>query len=74
MRWIYQRLPVKHGQVSIVALTHPSLYYANVAHHRFQSYTGIAAEREMIEIAKATVFNEDHGTSGPGQAYQDLSL
>jgi uracil-DNA glycosylase family 4 len=49
---IYQRLLVKHGQVSIVPLTHPSLYYANVARRKFQSYTGIAAEREMIKIAQ----------------------
>jgi uracil-DNA glycosylase family 4 len=52
---IYQRLPVTHGQVSIVALTHPSLYYANVARRRFRSHTGIEAEREMIETAKAAM-------------------
>jgi len=71
---IYQPLLIKHGRVSIVALTHRSLYYANVVRRRFQSYTGIAAEREMIEIVKATVCNDDQGTSGTGSAYQDLSL
>ncbi|MGH9629211.1 MAG: hypothetical protein ACRD7E_12900, partial [Bryobacteraceae bacterium] len=50
---IYPRSPMAHGRVSVVALTHPSLYYANVARRRFRSYTGTDAERAMLDAAKA---------------------
>lgn len=49
---IYGPFSVKHGEVALVALTHPALHYANVARRRFRSYTGMDAEVMMVQAAK----------------------
>jgi uracil-DNA glycosylase len=41
--------PGPHGRVALVALIHPSLYFANVRRRRFQGYCGREAERAMIQ-------------------------
>jgi len=48
---VYTDLPVAHGGVALVALTHPSLYFANVGRRRFQGLMGLDAERAMIRSA-----------------------
>ena len=45
---VYRDLPAAHGPVALVALTHPSLYFANVGRRRFQCLAGIDAERAMV--------------------------
>jgi len=45
---VYRDLPSAHGRVALVALTHPSLYFANVGRRRFQCLAGIDAERAMV--------------------------
>jgi hypothetical protein len=50
---IYGPFIVKHRKVALVALTHPALYFANVARRRFGDHTGIEAERAMVQAAKA---------------------
>lgn len=37
---IYLSLAVAHGEVALVALTHPSLYFVNVRHRRFGALRG----------------------------------
>jgi hypothetical protein len=49
---------VKHGKVALVALTHPGLYFANVARRRFGDYAGIEAEGAMVQAAKALIMIE----------------
>lgn len=49
---------VKHGKVALVALTHPALYFANVARRRFGDRTGIQAEGAMVQAAKALIMSE----------------
>ena len=50
---IYQGLPAAHGSVSLVALTHPSLYFANIRRRRYLGHQGLAAERAMIQQAES---------------------
>lgn len=45
---VYRDLPAAHGSVALVALTHPSLYFANVGRRRFQGLEGIDAESAMV--------------------------
>jgi hypothetical protein len=46
---VYRDLPAPHGRVALVALTHPSLYFANVQRRRYQGMAGQDAERAMIQ-------------------------
>ncbi len=55
---VYRDLPAAHGRVALVALTHPSLYFANVGRRRFQSHEGQVAEMAMIQSVAAGI----HGT------------
>jgi uracil-DNA glycosylase family 4 len=48
---VYRDLSAAHGRVALVALTHPSLYFANVGRRRFQGLEGLDAERAMIQQA-----------------------
>ena len=48
---VYRDLPAAHGSVALVALTHPSLYFANVGRRRFQDLVGLNAERAMVKSA-----------------------
>ena len=45
---VYRDLPAAHGPVALVALTHPSLYFANVGRRRYQCLAGVDAERAMV--------------------------
>ena len=46
---IYAALRLPHGPVSLVALTHPSLYYSNVRRRRYAGSTGVQAEVLMLK-------------------------
>lgn len=48
---VYRGLPGGHGSVALVALTHPSLYFANVRRRRFLGHHGLEAERAMVQEA-----------------------
>jgi hypothetical protein len=52
---IFAPLAVSHGEVALVALTHPALYFANVGRRRFGYCGGIEAERAMVRAAKAVI-------------------
>jgi uracil-DNA glycosylase len=48
---VYSKLPAAHGKVALVALTHPSFYFANVGRRRFLNYQGFDAEKAMVQRA-----------------------
>jgi uracil-DNA glycosylase family 4 len=48
---VYIGLAAAHGRVALVALTHPSLYFANVRRGRFLGHQGFDAEAAMIQQA-----------------------
>jgi uracil-DNA glycosylase family 4 len=48
---VYRDLSAAHGCVALVALTHPSLYFANVRRRRFLDRHGLDAERAMVQHA-----------------------
>jgi uracil-DNA glycosylase len=50
---IFTNVPFGHGPVEIVALTHPSLYGANVGRRHYERLTGRQAEQSMIADAIA---------------------
>jgi uracil-DNA glycosylase family 4 len=56
---IYAPMRAPHGQVAIVPLTHPSLYFVNVGRRRFADHVGIEAERAMVRAAAALVTKEE---------------
>ena len=58
---VYRDLPAAHGRVALVALTHPSLYFANVGRRRFQSHLGQDAEREMVQSVAAGIHHPVRG-------------
>ena len=45
---IYHPVSLAHGAVTVVALTHPSLYHANVGRRKYGQLGGAEAEKEMI--------------------------
>lgn len=48
---VYNGLRGPHGPVALVALTHPSLYFANVRRRRFRELQGFDAEKAMVQSA-----------------------
>jgi uracil-DNA glycosylase len=50
---VYGPLRLPHGDVTVVALTHPSLYYANVGRRRYAGFAGIEAEKAMVDCARS---------------------
>jgi hypothetical protein len=54
---VYRDLPTVHGSTALVALTHPSLYFANVGRRRFQDLVGLDAERAMVQSAAKGILN-----------------
>ncbi len=59
---VYHDLPAAHGSVALVALTHPSLYFANVGRRRFRGLKGLDAERAMVQTAAGKIEGWAHGT------------
>ena len=57
---VYRDLPAAHGSVALVALTHPSLYFANVGRRRFQGLEGLNAERAMVQSTAGGILRERH--------------
>jgi uracil-DNA glycosylase len=45
---IYPSVSLPHGNATVVALTHPSFYYANVGRRKYGQLTGAEAEKGMI--------------------------
>ena len=45
---IYRSVSLPHGRVTVVALTHPSFYHANVWRRRYGQLTGAESEKGMI--------------------------
>jgi hypothetical protein len=39
------------NQISVVPLTHPSMYFANIHRRSFQGFTGLEAEKAMVQQA-----------------------
>jgi uracil-DNA glycosylase len=52
---IYGPLPLAHGGATLVPLTHPALYFANVGRRTFRDHRGIEAERALVRAAKALI-------------------
>jgi uracil-DNA glycosylase len=53
---IYRSVSLPHGRVTVVALTHPSFYHANVWRRRYGELTEAEAERAMIVDALKIAF------------------
>jgi hypothetical protein len=51
---IYPGVSLQHGAVTIVALTHPSYYAANVGRRRYKDLAGSEAEQSMMTDALVT--------------------
>jgi hypothetical protein len=47
----YPRVDLRYGESTILALTHPSLYFVNVRHRRYLDQVGAAAEAAMVRDA-----------------------
>ena len=52
---IYSPVHFPHGDGAVVALTHPSLYNANVFRRRYAGFVGIEAEKAMVDAARSVV-------------------
>ncbi len=48
---MFCRLPLGYGDATLVVLTHPSLYYANVWRRRYLHFVGAEAEAAMVRDA-----------------------
>jgi uracil-DNA glycosylase len=56
---IYRSVPLAHGGTAIVALTHPSFYYANVWRRRYATFVGAGAEQAMIRAGLVAAFGSN---------------
>ena len=53
---VYGPVLLPHGQTVLVALTHPSLYHANVHRRRYRGLIGAKAEQAMLQAGLAEAF------------------
>jgi uracil-DNA glycosylase len=62
---IYRSLPLAHGSVTVVALTHPSFYDANVWRRKYGRLSGAEAEKAMIADGLKIAFSNEPRTTVP---------
>jgi uracil-DNA glycosylase len=62
---IYRSLPLAHGSVTVVALTHPSFYDANVWRRKYGRLSGAEAEKAMIADGMISAFSNEPRATVP---------
>jgi uracil-DNA glycosylase len=62
---IYRSVPLTHGSVTVVALTHPSFYDANVWRRKYAGLSGAEAEKAMIADGMTSAFSNEPRATRP---------